>query len=209
LARPALTGAGAPPQTQVALVDDAGNVLVDRQGRVLTAQVVKRATAQGAFDRRLSERPADIRDAARVLARAIRDQVEEWNASKPNDAEALARHDEFVAFLEWVAAGLGELADALDRAVAASTSGSPEPMFLGKAGGIVEQLNIGVKEWLERNRSHLAGYTVRVGVFLATLSFLHACGVGDAAATIASGLLNASFPRAKTNAAAKNKKSHK
>jgi hypothetical protein len=150
---------------------------------------------QGSFQRKFSEQPANIGIAAKRLASAIRDQLQEWNASKPNDEAGLTRHNELVAFLETVAAELDKLADMLDRAAAASAAGSPEePVFLGKAAEIAEHLNAGFMGFLEKNREHVAGYTIRLGLVLAGFGFLHVIGVGDAAATIATTILNASFP---------------
>jgi hypothetical protein len=153
------------------------------------AQVLKRS---------LSERPADIRDAARALVKEIRDQVEHLQGSKPNDEEGLAKHNEFVAFLERIAAGLAELADALDQAVSASPGGPPEPMFLGKAARIAEQLNIGMMEWLEANRANVAGCTLRIGLIGAGFLFLNACGLDGSIAAIVSGLVNRGFSDKKT-----------
>jgi len=76
----------------------------------------------------------------------------------------LAKHNEFVEFLERIAAGLAELADAVDQAINASVDGPPEPMFLGKAARITEQLNVGMMEWLEANRTNLMGCTLRIGL---------------------------------------------
>jgi hypothetical protein len=151
------------------------------------------------IERSLSERPADIRDAARALVKEIKDQVEQLKNSKPNDEEGLAKHNEFVEFLERIAAGLAELADALDQAVKASPDGPPEPMFLGKAAWIAEQLNIGLMEWLEANRANVAGFTVRIGLIGTGYLFLHACGLDGRIAAIVSSLANRGFSNKKTN----------
>jgi hypothetical protein len=157
--------------------------------------------AAAVFQNRLSERPADIRDAARSLAKAITGQIEDLNASKPNDGEGLAKHNDLVSFLEQIAAGLTELGEALDRVVNASAKDSLEPVFLGKAGEIAHQLNVGLMEFLERNRAHIAGFPIRTGLFLSGYWFLKACGVEGYIAGVASGLLNASLPKAKTRTA--------
>src|SRR6266566_18053 len=151
------------------------------------------------IERSLSERPADIRDAARALVKEIRDQVEQLHRSKPNDEDGLAKHNEFVAFLERIATGLAELADALDQAVKASPDGRPEPVFLGKAARIAEQLNIGMMEWLEANRANVAGCTLRIGLIGAGYLFLNACGLDGNIAAIVSGLVNRGFANKKAN----------
>jgi hypothetical protein len=153
------------------------------------------------IERNLSERPADIRDAARALVKEIRDQVEQLKNSKPNDEEGLAKHNEFVEFLERIAAGLAELADALDQAVNASLDGPPEPIFLGKAARIAEQLNLGMMEWLEANRANVAGCTLRIGLIGAGYLFLNACGLSGNIAAIVSGLVNRGFSNKKTSTA--------
>ena len=63
-----------------------------------------------AFDRNLQERATEIRDAARVLAKTMREQVAEWMASRPNDPETLTRYDDMLAFLERVACELERMA---------------------------------------------------------------------------------------------------
>jgi hypothetical protein len=151
-------------------------------------------TAQTPFVGRLSERPAEIRDAARNLVHAVEDQIHHMLASKPNDAESLVKQNEFIVFLEMVAAGLAKLADALDEAIHAGTNGSPEPVLLGKAGDIARQLGTDVTAWLEQNRTNLVDCTMRIGVFAASYVFLNACGVDGITASIVSGLVNASLP---------------
>jgi hypothetical protein len=160
------------------------------------------------IERSLSERPADIRDAARALVREIRDQVEHLQGSKPNDEEGLGKHNEFVAFLERIAAGLAELADALDEAVRASPEGPPEPIFLGKAARIGEQLNLGMMEWLEANRANVAGCTLRIGLIGAGYLFLNACGLDGNIAAIVSGLVNRGFTSNKKTGTARAKKTN-
>jgi hypothetical protein len=153
---------------------------------------------QPAFERILIERPADIRDAARALETVIKEEIDRLNASTPNAPDDLAKHNTFVSFLEMVAAELRKLVDTLDRAIeAAKTSPEQEPMFLGRAGKIAKQLQIGFDEFLEKNRAHVAGYSVRVGLFAAAFTFLHACGVSGDVAGISSAILNASLPKQK------------
>ena len=57
-------------------------------------------------EQRLSERPQDIREAARALSRAISDQINELNAARPNDPDSLDRQAAFIAFLQQIAVGL-------------------------------------------------------------------------------------------------------
>ena len=131
----------------------------------------------------LSERPAEIRDAARALSREFTAQVEELQRSRPNEPDHLAKHDDLVAFFEKMAVGLATLADALDRAVSAAAEGKPEPAFLGQAAEVVRQLQLGAMEWLEKNRTTVIEVPFRIGLFGFGLTFLHAIGLDGAVAT--------------------------
>jgi hypothetical protein len=215
---PPVVHSGVPPQdhaeqTTPEAVALSGRVTLQSKGAgAATLQVAGPAEAEATLrgegtvaanariiERSISERPADIRDAARALVKEIKDQVEQLKNSKPNDEAGLAKHNEFVEFLERIAAGLAELADALDQAVKAGPDGPPEPMFLGKAAWIAEQLNIGLMEWLEANRANVAGFTVRIGLIGTGYLFLHACGLDDRIAAIVSSLANRGFSNKKTN----------
>jgi hypothetical protein len=134
------------------------------------------ATELGPIERRLFERPADIRDAARALSREFTTQVEELNRFKPNDSDSLAKHNDLVAFLKRMAAGLADLADALEQAVSNGTDDRPEPVFLGTAGKIAKQLNLGLMEWLEANRTLVIEVPIRITLFGLGVAFLHSIG---------------------------------
>jgi hypothetical protein len=138
----------------------------------------------------LSERSAEIREAARALSEAIKGQIEQLNASKPNDAENLRRQNDFVAFLKQIAAGLDRLADALDQAIACSSDGKPDPVFLGKAGEIAQSLSVAVTGGLERNRNYIVDCSIKFSVFAAGFVFLHACGVDGWIASCVAALMN-------------------
>jgi hypothetical protein len=188
-------GTTAPPPQTLAL--EARSTAVARGGAAVTT-TPSGATGRRAFERQLTERPADIRDAARALAEVVQGEIDRLNASTPNDPEELTRHNELVAFLGMVAGELRKLVDALSLAIeAAKTSPDQEPMFLGRAGQIAEQLQIGFDEFLEKNRAYVAGYLARAGLFAGVFAFLQACGVGAEAASIASAILNASLPKQK------------
>ena len=148
--------------------------------------------AQQTLDQKLAQDPASIRDAVRDLVKAVQEQINHLNASKPNDPEGLTRHDNFVAFLETLARGLSELADALDQAIAAPAD--QQPMFLGMAGQITRQLKTGLEEFVEKNRTYIAGYTVRIGLVAAAFKLLCFFGLGADAAGLASTLLSVSIP---------------
>jgi len=125
---------------------------------------------------RQSEHPVDIRDAARALSRAFSEQVEELKRFKPNDPDRLVEHEGLVAFFERMASGLAELANALDKAINGATDGKLEPVFLGTAGKIAEQLHLGLMEWLEANRTLCIEVPIRLALFGAGMAFLHSIG---------------------------------
>ena len=83
---------------------------------------------------------------ARALSNAIADQIEQLNASKPNEPESLAKQTDFVSFLQEIAAELDTLAESIDRAIAAGSAASPKPILLGKSAEIARKLSAIVTE---------------------------------------------------------------
>jgi hypothetical protein len=121
----------------------------------------------------LSERPVEIRDAAYALSQEFTAYVEELKRTKPNDSDGLAKYDDLVAFLEKMAAGLSNLADALDQAVNKAAEGKLEPMFLGTAAEVARQLQLGAMEWLKKNRTTIFDVPIRIGLIGIGLTFVH------------------------------------
>ena len=119
---------------------------------------------------------------ARALARELRAQVEEYNLSIPNDPERLTKHNDLVAFLEKMAAGLDQLANALDQAVIKGRGGKPEPAFLGEAGKIARQLHLGLMEWLVLNRVWLIDKQLKIALIAAGLAFFESWEVAGTVA---------------------------
>jgi hypothetical protein len=139
------------------------------------AVVVHPPVVDRPIERILSERHADIRDAARVLSRDFAAQVEELKRTRPNEPDRLAEHDALVAFLEKMATGLNQLADALEQAVGAG--GEPEPVLLGKAAEITRWLQRTVVEYLKESRTAVINVPVRIGLFGLGVAFVHALGI--------------------------------
>jgi hypothetical protein len=102
----------------------------------------------------------------------------------------LAQQQDFVVFLETIAASLNVLAEAIDRAVAAGSAEKPEPILLGTAGEIARQLSVAVGDGLERNRTYIVDCTIKFCVFAAGFTFLHAIGVDGFIASVVAGLMN-------------------
>jgi hypothetical protein len=134
------------------------------------------------IEQRLSIQPTDIRDTARALSREFAAQVEELKNSKPNDPGKLADYDRLVAFFEKMAAGLAALADTLDQAIAHSTNGQLEPVFLGAAGKIVGELHGAMVEWLAEHRTMVIDVPIRLALFGLGVTFLHGIGADGVAA---------------------------
>jgi len=145
-------------------------------------------------ERRLGERPTEIREAAQKLSKAIADQIAELNASKPNEPDRLAQQNDFIAFLQTIAAGLDALAEAIDSAIAAGSADKPEPILLGKAGEIARKINAAVVEGLERNRSYIVDCSIKFCLFAAGFELLHAIGVDSITAVVAA-LMNVNLSK--------------
>jgi hypothetical protein len=145
---------------------------------------------------RLSESPTEIRDAARALSKAVAEQIAQLNESKPNDPDRLAQHLDFVSFLEKLAAGLDNLADMIDRAVAEGSAGKPEPVLLGKAGELARGLGGLVVEALQTHRASVADWSIKFPVLAAGAVLLHALGVPiSLAAILAAGVIGVKLPK--------------
>jgi hypothetical protein len=192
------------PMETPQIVQLEGRATVMSSGRAAlsleTGVATKKGMAAGArrtFEQQVPPNIGEVRNATRAFVKAIDEELERLRASTPNDPEQLERHREFVSFLEMLSRGLTNLATTLDNAVKAAGTKN-ERAFLGKAGDIVEQLSIGVMEWLTKNRAHVAGYTVRIGLVAAGWTFLHWCGMGGITAAFVSSVVNASIPKQKS-----------
>jgi hypothetical protein len=149
---------------------------------ILVAPDILEATASVGPDPRFPGQLADIRDAARALAQGVEAQIDELKQAPPNVPDRLARHNDFIAFLEKMAEGLGRLADALDQAIEHGRDGKLEPTSLGLAGQIARQLHIGMMEWLEQNRTQVFDIPIRMGFFGLVVAFLSSIGADSNAA---------------------------
>ncbi len=166
-------------------------------GRVISQTLEERLLVgqRLSVEQRLSERPADIREAARALSEAIADQIGYLNSIRPNEPEPLARQGNFIAFLQQIAQGLDALALSIDRAMAAGSPTTPEPILLGRAADIARKLSEAVVEGLERNRAYIVDCSIKLSVFATGYEFLHSLGVDGTIASIVSGLMNVRLPK--------------
>jgi hypothetical protein len=82
--------------------------------------------------------------------------------------------DDFIDFLDQMAAGLAELADALDRAFETAT---PEPVLTKEAAQMARRLHIRVVEGLKwMGTDALDIPTIKFGVLCSGIGFLHSLG---------------------------------
>lgn len=146
-------------------------------------------------EHRLAENPTEIREAARMLSKAIEEQIAELNASKPNEENRLAQQEEFIVFLREIADGLDDLAESIDRAIATGSAQKPEPVLLGKAGEIARALSDVVLDGLERNKAYIVDCTIKISVFAAGFAMLHAIGVDGYIAGVVAALMNLKLPK--------------
>jgi hypothetical protein len=77
----------------------------------------------------------------------------------------------------------------------AGSDGSPEPVFLGKAGEIARHLGATARDGLERHRTFIADCAIRFSVFGAGFLFLNACGVDGYIAGVVAALMNVTLPK--------------
>jgi hypothetical protein len=179
-----------------AVTADTASATVAKLEAVLEPVVVSAVGTARVSRNTLSERPVEIRDAARALSREFAAQVEELKGSRPNEPDRLAKHDDLVGFLERMAAGLSKLADALDQAMNEAAEGKLEPAFLGRTAEVVRQLQLGAIEWLEKNRTTVFEVPFRIGLFGLGLAFVHALGVdGHLVTTLIAGLALKQAPK--------------
>ena len=128
------------------------------------------------LERRLSEHPADAREAARALSKAIADQIDFLNANKPNEPDPLARHNDLIAFLKQIAKQLDGLADAIDAALKAKSHETGATLWSGAAKA-ARSLGAFLSEGLTAHRAALQACAIQVPVISLSVSLLHALGV--------------------------------
>ena len=185
------------PFTNAGVAPSAGRATAGASGRAtLTVIPTPDAPSMGTaasiqvIERKLSEAPDDIVATSRDFAKALKEQADELRASKPNEPGPLAQYENLIAFLDKMAAGLGELADALERAFKTATGEPrplPEPVFLGKAAVIARRLQLGTVEWIEENRNTVFSIPFKTAVLRGGLAFLHLLGLDSAPAIMALG----------------------
>ena len=114
------------------------------------------------FGRGLAANTLENRRAAQALLEATRIAAVKLRDQRSNDPDT----GELIDFLDWLATGLSELVKNLDLAIAEPAS---EPMFLGLAGKIAHQLQLGLIEASEKHRAKV----IEIGACIGTACFLH------------------------------------
>lgn len=106
----------------------------------------------------------DNRAIAHGLLQVTQAKIAELREARLNDPETAS----LIKLLEWLAKGLTQLVENLDRAIAQPS----EPMFLGTAGEIARNLKLGLLEAVEKHRIKVweVGAAVGVACFLSSLS---------------------------------------
>jgi hypothetical protein len=132
-------------------------------------------------ERSLEEHPQDVREAARALSKAIGDQIDELNASRLNDPDALDRQGAFIAFLRQIAMGLDDLASSLEAVIEAD---SPEikQSKSANAATVARGLASFVREGFDKHRAAVQTCGIQVPVLTGSVWLLHAFGVDATAA---------------------------
>jgi hypothetical protein len=138
-----------------------------------------------ALRRALVARPVPIRDSARALAQALKEQAVELQHSKPNEPEKLLEYEKLITFIADTSDGLAVLADTIDSAIQ-NGSDTPEPVLLGKAAEIARELQVGAMEWLQANRTTVFEGAFRLGLFGLGIAFVSALGIEVSPAVVGS-----------------------
>ena len=136
----------------------------------------RRTQAAAIVEQRVSERPEEIRAAARALSRAISEQIEDLNASRLNDPDALDRQGALIEFLQRIAAGLDDLATSLEAVIEA---GSPETQksSSAKAATVARSLASFVREGFDKQRAAIQACVINGPLLAGSVLLFHALGV--------------------------------
>jgi hypothetical protein len=125
------------------------------------------------IERRILEHPNDIRAAAHSYAKAFTAYADELRRINDRSKQC----DEFIDFLNQMAAGLADLADALDRAFATVR---PEPILTKEAAEKARQLCLKLLAWREKVGTDAIDVPgIRVGLFLGGALFLQLLGIDN------------------------------
>jgi hypothetical protein len=158
------------------------------QGAAFVETAQKR-TRQANFIAITRERPREILGTVQKLLSEISIEIEELRANTPNEQEKQKAQNEFIASLENIATGLRQMADELDRAIAANPAGLPEPFFQGNYAVLAEAVKIRLDELFANHVSILADLTIRVPLAVTLFNFLSWFGLDGGTSSLISGIV--------------------
>ena len=188
-----------PPSADLNLSTTAPEVRFHGDSSLRADATVIPAPTKAVIVDRLSKQPVVIRDTARAYAHALKREAESLRSHRPNDRSEreLAKYDDLVSFLEKMAAGLTDLAAALDEAIKEATEGSVDPARLTAAAQITHNLQQAVMQWLENNAGSRLSGILDVAMFTGSVLLLHSFGADSATAIGALGYIVRNIGRRK------------
>jgi hypothetical protein len=127
------------------------------------------------IQQRLASNPTAISAMATSLSLAIKEEIELLQSTKPNDPQALERHEQYLSLMNQVAHGLKEIAQAISRAESAQDASS-KAAELGVAARVVSNVRAVIADWLTVNGATVFDYGVKTGLLGAGCAFLTLCG---------------------------------
>ena len=160
-------GAGtAPREIKTTPVEAHSGAALEASGSLAANADVLRADRRAitTITQNLAANTSENQVIAQGLLQVTQAKIAELRDARLNDRETA----DLIQFLEWLARGLTELVENLDRAIADPS----EPIFLGTAGEIARNLKLGLLDAVEKHRVKIweVGALVGVGLFLSSLS---------------------------------------
>jgi hypothetical protein len=121
----------------------------------------------------------------RLYERLARDAIEELDGARPNEPESIERNARQRELLTMLADGFARIAAALE----ALASDPNQPVLLGKAAEIVQEVSEQLAKWWNDNAQEAIGWAIKIPVFVASLPLLGWAGADMTYATIAMGAM--------------------
>jgi hypothetical protein len=125
------------------------------------------------IEKRIAVSLPEVRGLAVSLALAIDAHIQNIDAAKPNEVDALARHQSQVEFLQQISVGLQDISTALAD-LGSDVHKSNEGVT--RASRIAAELSEKLENWVAKNGETLVGSTVNVGMIAAASTLFWICG---------------------------------
>ncbi|MGE0338647.1 MAG: pentapeptide repeat-containing protein [Xanthobacteraceae bacterium] len=126
-----------------------------------------------AIEKRIAISLPEVRGLAASLALAIDGHIQTIEAAKPNEVDALARHQSQVEFLQQISVGLQDISTALAD-LGSDVGESIEGVT--RASRIAADLSEKLESWVAKNGETLVGSTINVGMIAAASTLFWICG---------------------------------